>query len=230
MTITGNTPTVQTEPLQPGLVGVLRLYAVFQVVKGLVLLLLSSIVNDRLVLISFLPLATALAFLLYVFSGVLRARLGKWYLLVTVLLATADTLTTKGALWYWLATHQLLNISFILPTKIAALPEFVRWFVEGTFIAGPTSQPFVQMSMLVSLLLLLIVVSWQYDFRYAIAFTILTTTFDLLLNVLWVSPMSSPTTSPQVFFDIVIVAGRTFIFLVVGNLIAHLIGIQNRQR
>ena len=211
-----------TEPLQPGLVGVLRLYSVFQIAKSIVLLLLSSIVNDRLVLISFLPLATALGLLLYVFSGVLRTRLGQWYLLITVLMATVDTLTTKGALWYSLATQQLPIVSL---DKIAALPEFVRWLVESTFVLGPTAQPFVQMSMLVSLLLLLIVLSWQNDFRYAIAYTILTTVLDLLLNVFGVS-----SALPQHFFDVVIIAGRTFIFLILGNVIAHLIGIQNRQR
>lgn len=211
-----------TESLQSGLVGVLRLFAAFQVVKGFILLLLVSRVSDHLLPISFLPFATAIGFLIYVFSGVWRAKLGKWYLIVTVLLATVDSLLTKGEFWYWLATDRLLSNPV---TKIAVLPNFVHWIAEDVFGTSSPVQPFSQMSMLVSLLLLLIVMSWQYDFRYAIGFTILTTVLDLLLNVLAPSPAM-----PQVFLGVVILVGRTGIFLIVGNLIAHLIGIQNRQR
>ena len=105
------------------------------------------------------------------------------------------------------------------------LAALVRWLPEGAFDAAPTSQPLLQMSMIISLLLLLIVVSWQYGFRPAGLFILLTTAFDLLLNVFLVT-----TDTTQLLFGVAIIAGRTFIFFVIARVITHLVGIQNRQR
>lgn len=200
----------------------LRLFAAFHVLKGAVLTLLAFGAQSQNLLINLLPIATAVALLAFLLSGRLRERIGRRYIDFAVILSTLDALMTKGTFWYWRVTDQL---SAQPDAARAGLSALVRWLTEGAFDAAPTSQPLLQMSMIISLLMLLIVVSWQYGFRPAGVFILLTTTFDLLLNVFLVT-----TDTTQVLFGMSIIAGRTFIFLVIARVITHLVGIQNRQQ
>lgn len=213
---------VSATPFEPGLIGVLRIFAVFHIFKSALMIGVAVAVAGGPDWIDLAPLVTSLAFLAYVFSGVLRARLGGWYLLVTVLLSTLDSLITKGTFWFWQATHQLAFDPRMIGNPIGALAQ---WALNDGILIDALAQPLLQISMLIALLLLLIVISWQYDFRFAFAFAVLTAVLDVVLNILPV-----PLSAAQMQFGGVIIIGRTLIFLIVGRLIAHLVGIQRKQR
>jgi len=216
-----DTRSTLSKVLQPGLIGIVKWYAVLQMLKGLLWMALASRLDQQLRFINLVPLITSIGFLIYIYSGVLRAQLGRWYLIFTITIATLDALITKSEFWYWLSAHSLSTVP-IVDEKM--LPAFIRWLAMGVVGDKVTAQPFAGISILISLLLLLVAVSWQYDHRFVIGYTLLSSLFDLWLNTLLVS-----STPLQVFIGVFILIGRTVIFLVVGNLVAHLVGIQNKQ-
>jgi signal transduction histidine kinase len=205
--------------LQPELVGVMRLFAIFQVFKSLVLAILVFLHGEPVMSVIFLPLVTSIGFLVYVYLDFLRAETGRWYLIVTVTLFTIDTLMTKSTFW--------LRDVFAEHLLRADSSDYSLQLLIGGFTSGIALvwNPFFHMSMLISLLMLLIVLSWQYDFRYSLGFTLVTSVFDFILNVLLVTDDAASIAS-----SLTIILGRTFIFTLVGRLTTHLVGVQNAQQ
>ena len=190
--------------LQPELVGVMRLFAIFQVFKSLVLAILVFLHGEPVMSVIFLPLVTSIGFLVYVYLDFLRAETGRWYLIVTVTLFTIDTLMTKSTFW--------LRDVFAEHLLRADSSDYSLQLLIGGFTSGIALvwNPFFHMSMLISLLMLLIVLSWQYDFRYSLGFTLVTSVFDFILNVLLVTDDAASIAS-----SLTIILGRTFIFILV---------------
>jgi len=205
--------------LQPELVGVMRLFAIFHVLRSLVLAILVLLHGEPAMTVIFLPLATSIGFLVYVYLDFLRAEMGRWYLIVTVTLFTIDTVTTKGT--FWLRDVFVENL-LRADGSDHLLQVLISGFTSGVALVW---NPFFQMSMLISLLMLLIVLSWQYDFRYSLGFTLATSFFDFMLNVLLVTDDAA-----SIALSLTIILGRTFIFILVGRLTTHLVGVQNAQQ
>ncbi len=205
---------------QAGLMGVMRLFALFQVGRSVLLMAFVFLWNESMALTLLLPLVTSIGFAAYVYSGILRAETGRWYLILTVMLATIDVMTTKSTFWL---RDVFAGIIFNVEVSTNSVQHLlVNGFTSGVAVVW---HPFFQMSMLISLLMLLIVLSWQYDFRYSLGFTLATAIFDLLLNVLLVT-----TDMAMILSSLTIVLGRTIVFLLVGRLITHLVGVQNAQQ
>jgi signal transduction histidine kinase len=215
-----------SDGMRPELMKVMRLFALFQVGKSALLAAFVFMRSESTSLTLLLPLATSICFAAFVYSGILRTELGRWYLIGMVTLATVDVVMTKSTFWMGnVFIETVLNAAppvLASPTTAPVLRLLVNGLAPGVAVVW---HPFFQMSMLISLLLLLIVLSWQYDFRYSLGFTLATSISDFVLNVLCVT-----TDMAMILSSATIVVGRTFVFLLVGRLTTYLVGIQNAQQ
>ena len=219
-----------SDGMRPELMKVMRLFALFQVGKSALLAAFVFMRSESMSLTLLLPLATSICFAAFVYSGILRTELGRWYLIGMVTLATVDVVMTKSTFWMGnVFIGTVLNAAppvLASPATVPATESVLRLLVNGLAPGvAVVWHPFFQMSMLISLLLLLIVLSWQYDFRYSLGFTLATSIGDFVLNVLCVT-----TDMAMILSSATIVVGRTFVFLLVGRVTTYLVGIQNAQQ
>ncbi len=207
-----------SQPLRPNLLLILRGLAWARVALGVLFMVVMSMVRVQLVPL-LLPLGTALAVLLFVGSGGFESRLGRWHLPLAVLLLTIDALLLTG---YY--PQLFMTGSATLIERMSALPQFEPWLRSMGFLGSQSSPPFLPLIVLVNLFVLLIVVSWQYQLRIAIAYIAGTTLIDVIL-VLVVF-----TSSLQVLTQLTFILARTAIFLILAAVVTYLVNLQNQQQ
>jgi signal transduction histidine kinase len=204
--------------LFPNLIGVLQMLATMRVVLGTVFLLAASVAVGHILTGAILPLATALLVLAFVILKPLRTKLGPWHMHLSILLATLDVLLITGMFMQWFVVNWVLPIS-VPPSP----PEFLSWLKSLPRIFDQTAPPVSPLLVMVSSFVLLIVICWQYDLRYAIGFIAATT----LIEVVSIPLLSS--NFIQVAFNLAIAFVRVVVFVIVAVVITYLVRIQNKQ-
>lgn len=214
-----NNPASATQPLRPNLLRILRWLVAVRVALGVLFLCLAWLGMGHLSMWMIVVLGAAVAMLAFVWSNRLEARLGRWHLPLTVLILTVDSLLLTS---YY--PQIFLSQWAPLIENVPALPQFESSLRALGFLGSASSPPFLPLIVLVNLFVLLIVVSWQYRLRIAIAYIAGTTLIDaILVLALYVSPL-------QVLTQLTIIFARTVIFLILAGVIIYLVNVQNMQQ
>ncbi len=204
--------------LQPNLIGVLQMLAIIRVVFGAIFFVAVFVAIERVLLGTLVPMVTASLVLAFVILKPLRIKLGAWHMHLSILLATLDVLLITGMFMQWFAVNWVLPI-----VGPPAPPEFLSWLKSLPHIFEQTAPPVSPLLVMVSAFVLLIVICWQYDLRYAIGYIAATTTIEVTSI-----PLLSYTFT-QVAFNLAIVFVRVMVFSIVAVVITYLVRIQNRQ-
>ena len=207
-----------SQPLRPNLLRILRALAAARVALGVLFLLMASLGLGRSSPLTLVPLATSLALLAFARSSRLESRLGTWHLPLTALLLTMDTLLITGHFAQWVILQWAP-----LAERDLILPSVEPWLQSLGLMGSQNTPPFLPLIVLVSLFVLLIVVSWQYRLRIAIAYIAGTSLVDaVLVPALITSPL-------QMLTQLAFIFARTVIFLILAGVITYLVDVQNRQ-
>lgn len=206
------------QPLRPNLLLILCGLAWVRAALGILFVLGMSLAHKQLSPTMLLPLGTALAVLFFVGSNRVERRLGRWHLPLAVLVLTVDALLLTG---YYPQLFMAEGATLI--ERMPTLPPFEPWFRSMGILGSQNSPPFLPLIVLVNLFVLLIVVSWQYRLRIAIAYIAGTTLIDVILV------LAIYTSSLQVLTQLTFIFARTTIFLILAGVITSLVDAQNKQ-
>lgn len=185
--------------IEPGLLALFRIFVLLTIVLLAVRLSLTTAFDaDFLFLPSAWPGIVVLSLLLgYLFSSQLQFRLGRYYLPVAIVLFVA--LALVGAVG-----SMKLRVAAELTAE-----ELVR----GTWI------------LIVTLVVPLVLVAWQYGFRWAVVYCLLTAIIDIAFMASLTHHGGLPVSS---LLTIALV--RTIVLLPVGYTVARIMEVQRRQR
>lgn len=147
------------------------------------------------------------ALLLYLYSDHIRQQLGRAFLPVAIIVYTFGAIIHRYVLlyylFYWSDLTQLMD-----RTRPNFTVQDSAW------------------SMLLSLMVPLVMVAWQYEFKRVLSYTFLTFLFETPLLFLLYTAQMGPVEDAWLFAGIV----RTVIFLAVGYILTQMIGAQRQQR
>lgn len=185
--------------IEPGLLALFRVFVVLMIALLALRLWLTAAFNAE---FQFLPtawpgLVVLILLLGYLLSSRLEHWIGRFYLPLAILLFVL--LALIGA-----AASMKLRVVAQLPAE-----ELVR----GTWV------------LIVMLVVPLVLVSWQYGFRWAVAFCVLTSIIDIGLMAPLVQHGGLPLASL-----LTIAMVRTIVLLPVGYTVARIMDVQRRQR
>lgn len=162
------------QALQPDLIGVFRIFAGARVFIAAFFLLAATLALGRVMLFAFLPLVTSIALLAFVMSRRLQARLGPWHMKLAGLFATADVLLTTDFYMRWSIAH------WIFPAAhMPDVPQFIKSLTSIAFAFDQGTPPISPLLVTISLLVLLIIISWRQELRYSITYIVVTTAIDI---------------------------------------------------
>jgi signal transduction histidine kinase len=186
-------------PIEPGVLALFRLFVALEILLLLLRMALEATFRADFPLVGspWIGLLWLALSLAYLCWPGLDARLGALYLPLGVLFSTAVTLGSASA-----AMRARLEL-------------------------GIRAEELVRSSWLVVVLLVvpLVVVAWQYGFRWVLAFCALTTAADLALTLPFVAGQR-----PLVVALVLIAVVRGFFFVPVGYAVARLVDTHRRQR
>ncbi len=188
-----------TRSIEPGILPLFRIFVALEILLLLLRIGLEAVFRADFPLVGS-PWA-GLVFLALLFSYLswpaLEARLGRFYLPIALVLSIAVTLVSATA-----------GMKLRLEAGIRA-EELVR----GSWV------------LIVVLLVPVIIVAWQYGFRWVLWFCLLTAAAELALTL----PLAGKG-GPLVLTLVVIALVRCLFFLPVGYAVARLVDAQRRQR
>lgn len=206
------------QPLRPNLMLILRGLAWARVALGALFMFVMLMARAQFAWVMLLPLGTALAMVAFVGSRWFERRLGRWHLPSAVLVLTVDALLLTG---YYPQLFMVNGATMI--ERMAVLQDVEPSMFSMGLLGGQGSPPFLPLIVLVDLFVLLIVVSWQYRLRIAVAYIAGTTLIDVILV------MAIFTSSAQVLTQLTIIFARTIIFVILSAVVTYLVNVQNQQ-
>jgi signal transduction histidine kinase len=211
------------EPSRPDLLRILTIFAVARLTIGITFMALASVsgalsATSLMPLMPLIPVFTSLLQLGVTRSKSLQRRLGARHLVLVLAIATIDVIGVIGLFTQW------FFYAYVAPMREAAgLPAPILW-LRSIGIEVADAPPVAPLLSLIGLFILLLIVSWRYPLRYALAY-IATTSLVEFAGVLLI--FRSPT---LIFTQVTIIMARTLIFSILALVIAYLVEVQNRQQ
>ncbi|MBZ0295534.1 MAG: sensor histidine kinase [Anaerolineae bacterium] len=197
--------------IEPGLLGILRLFIGLTLVVSLIGLLVVhfwlKIPLDGLQLTALIIWALLFVYLLI---PRLQRLLGRWYLSLGLLVATVMPIITQR----WFQSQMLTDAQLreLLPRQRLALSTGNIALVSGD-------------SWIITLFVPLVLIAWQYGFRHVLAFAFGTALLDLALTI--------PILGARGEYLIVTwtaISSRTAAFILIGFIVARLVARQRQQQ
>lgn len=209
-----------SQPLEPGLLAVFRLILWVTVALQTIMLGLSldiiggaevDSVPNQLFLSPFVEWGAVLLLLYYLYAEKIERVAGRWYLPLAVILYSGGAIVQRFYFIFLVLTTPWLR------TKLLENGENFDLVDSGW-------------SLVVALLVPLVMVAWQYDFKRVLYYLAAITLFEL--PFIWLLTTYAPeleraSDPPLVAFLLVI---RPIIFCAVGYIVTRMIGAQRQQR
>ncbi len=196
-------------PIDPTLMSIFKLFTIVRIIYQAVLiaLRLQLLENPDLVL----PLGYLAIFcvmFLYLQSKFLRERLGAYFLPIPLIAATL-VLVMERPLYNWYVATMVASATFrsggIVGQLMASLPDSVRSLVASDVGWNPM------------LFVPLVLIAWQYRFRYTVYFVV-----TVVVMQLGVYPLIFGGNSPELNDFGLTLAGRLLAYLIVGYVVTRL--------
>jgi signal transduction histidine kinase len=208
-----------TETIQPGLLPVFRFFAWLQIGIGTLYIGLIFAMTETMSLLAVVPLLSALVLRAALSTERLEHLLRQRYLPFMLFYATGHVIGLFGLGWQLMVTAPLLNrlvsVNITLPFGIEAAQVN-----NGDLIASSAL-----LIVLSNLFFLMLLVSWQYDWRGIVGFCCAATLLDLVINVVPVVNQSL-----LILPNVGIILFRNVIFIQTATVIRRLLYVQGEQR